>query len=158
MEKKRDLDLKDILNAIDSKDFDFYSRLSDKEKKAYIPKILMRYVSSLKDDPTGISIMATNMLVNKEFWALYGHEELIHKLFCICGSGKRNSFRTWISPYKEKGMTKLRSFIRQYYDSVSNEELDIIIKSFDTDELKTLINESGLPDKEIKELLGELKK
>ena len=48
-EKKYKLDLKSALAALDRGDLDWYSRLTDDEKKGYTPLVLMRYMSSLNN-------------------------------------------------------------------------------------------------------------
>jgi hypothetical protein len=44
------LDIKRELKALDTKDYDFYDNLSDDEKKAFNPYILMRYASNVQGD------------------------------------------------------------------------------------------------------------
>ena len=44
------LDIKRELNAVDRKVYDFYDKLSDEERKAFSPYVLMRYVSNVQGD------------------------------------------------------------------------------------------------------------
>ena len=44
------LDIKRELNAVDRKVYDFYDNLTDEEKKAFSPYILMRYTSNVQGD------------------------------------------------------------------------------------------------------------
>jgi hypothetical protein len=44
------LDIKRELNAVDRKTYDFYDNLTDEERKAFSPYILMRYTASVQGD------------------------------------------------------------------------------------------------------------
>ena len=49
-EKKKFLDLKAMLSAVDRRDKEWYNKLSDDDKKLFAPFIAMRYVSNVKAD------------------------------------------------------------------------------------------------------------
>ena len=49
-EKKKFLDLKAMLSAVDRRDKEWYNKLSDDDKKLFAPFIAMRYVSNVKGD------------------------------------------------------------------------------------------------------------
>ena len=40
------LDIKRVLNAIDDRNYDFYSTLTDEEKKSFSPYVAMRFASN----------------------------------------------------------------------------------------------------------------
>ena len=44
------LDIKRELRAVDTKDYNFYNNLTDEERKAFSPYILMRYTSNVQGD------------------------------------------------------------------------------------------------------------
>ena len=91
------LPLNDVLNAIDQRDYDWYSRLSDDDKKKWSSWLFLRYVSTVKGSGAGEALLATNDFVNKHYTDLYKHEELIWKLMCLTGSGKKK-YHEWIKP------------------------------------------------------------
>ena len=66
------LDIKRELGAVDHRDYDFYSNLSDDEKKAFSPYILMRYTSNVNENPDIQEwfVLLTNEYVNKHHWNL----------------------------------------------------------------------------------------
>ena len=63
------LDIKRELRAVDQKDYDFYKNLTDEEKKAFNPFILMRYTSNctLEIDLQEWFIEQTNECINKNY-------------------------------------------------------------------------------------------
>ena len=71
-EKKKFLDLKSMLRAVDKRDKEWYSRLSDDDKKLFAPFIAMRYVSSVKGDVFFQEhyLEMCNEFVNTSHWTL----------------------------------------------------------------------------------------
>ena len=65
---KKQLDLNSLLQSMDRKDYGYYDRLSDEDKKLVHPLVLMRYMSSATGNTTEWYLRATNLYANKEFW------------------------------------------------------------------------------------------
>ena len=153
------LDLSAVLQAIDRRDMDYYSRLTDAEKKAYVPLVLMRYMSSLNDQNNYASyaVIATNDLVNIGFWNLSKHQELQHKLLCLAGIGGKQ-YRPWISVKKGKNKNKLDSWILSQYPHLNEIEVSLFKSSHTLESWKDLIKSSGVDDAEMKELIETWKK
>lgn len=91
------LSLDAVLQALDNRDFGFYERLTDEERKGYSPFLLMRYMSSLSPQSPmqSYAVLATNDLVNLGFFSLGKHPELQHKLMCLAGTG-RKQYRPYV--------------------------------------------------------------
>ena len=84
------LDIKRELRAVDQKDYNFYDGLTDEEKKAFSPYVLMRYTSNvqLDKDIQEWFVEMTNEMVNKNHWDLSkNHKALLWKLFDATGAG-----------------------------------------------------------------------
>ena len=65
------LDIKRELNAVDSKNYEFYNNLTEEERKAFSPYILMRYTSNVQDRAVQEEFLErTNEFVNMHHWAL----------------------------------------------------------------------------------------
>lgn len=95
------LDIKRELKAVDTRDYDFYDNLSDEEKKAFSPYILMRYTSNVQGsaDLQEWFLETTNEYVNKNHWTLSkNHKSLLWKLFAATGVGQ-----TMYHPYLAAG-------------------------------------------------------
>jgi hypothetical protein len=101
------LDIKRELNAIDMRNYDFYSKLTPEEKKEFSPFILMRYSSNVQGD-TDLQewfLERTNELVNKHHWVLSkNHKELLWKLFAGCGAGVKTYHPYLKAGTKEKAV------------------------------------------------------
>lgn len=157
--KPHKLDLTAVLNALDKQDLNFYQRLSEDEKKSYVPLILMRYMSSLSDQNanSAYALLATNDLVNIGFWNLSKHQELQHLLLCLTGLGKKQ-YRTWLPMKKSKKSSKLVKWISEQNPEYNEVELDIFISKFTKDTWATYLKDFGMDDKEVKELVEAWKK
>jgi hypothetical protein len=159
-EKKYKLELASVLGALDRRDFNYYSKLTDEEKKGYVPVVLMRYMSSLTDQNTmaPIAVLAVNDLVNIGFWSLSGHDELLHKLLCLSGiSGKQ--YRPWLATKKSKKPgNKIDEWILEKYPELNAQEISLIMRNLSADQFSKWIKDHGVDDKIVKLLLDEWKK
>lgn len=158
--KKHGLDLSRVLNELDRGNKDFYRNLSDEEKKAYVPLVLMRYMSSLGDQSPNqaYAIIAANDLVNIGFWQLSKHPELQHLLLCLTGLGAKQ-YRPWISNKSKSSKTKvLDEFLMELYPGINEDELEILKDGFNDASFKKFCHSAGKSDQETKALMDDFKK
>ena len=150
-----DLSIKSEMSAIDTKNRSWYNSLTDEEKKKVGIWVLMRYASSVKHDIKDIEehyLTYTNELVNVHFNTLRHHPELQFQLLQALGLGKP-MFHPWIAPGKKGTETKLYKFFKEYYTEYNDDELLLLLSQFTKDELKEKLEEFGLDNKNIKELM-----
>jgi len=143
--------LREMLNALDRNDFDFYSRLDKEQKKAFSPWLAMRYASSASGTDAYHYLLMVNDLVNVDFSSLKKHPELQWKLLATCGIG-HTSYHKYIQPGKKKAKTKLHNFLVELYPTLNEKERDLLLALNDKDDLTQLAKDNGLSDKEIKDL------
>lgn len=153
------LDLASVLQAIDRRDLSFYSGLSDEEKKAYAPLVLMRYMSSLTDQNRNspYAILATNDLVNIGFWNLSKHPELQHMLLCLAGLGGKQ-YRPWLPIKRSRKTNKIDSWLFERMPNLNEDELLIFKSNFGIKEWTDFVKSTGASDAEVKELVDAWKK
>ena len=154
------LSLDAVLQALDNRDFGFYERLTDEERKGYSPFLLMRYMSSLSPQSPmqSYAVLATNDLVNLGFFSLGKHPELQHKLMCLAGTG-RKQYRPYVGAKNAKSKTKVvDEFLQGLYPSINTEELALLKRQLDKESLRQLGKDAGLSDSELKELVEDGKK
>ncbi len=158
--KKYGLELPKVLSELDLGNKKFYDRLSDEEKKSYVPLVLMRFMSSLGDQSPNqaYSIIAANDLVNIGFWQLSNHPGLQHLLLCLTGLGSKQ-YRPWISNKAKSSKTKLLDgFFMELHPGINQDELDILKSGFDDKSFKKLCHSAGKSDQETKALMEDFKK
>lgn len=151
--------IKEEMAAIDRRKFGWYDSLTDDEKKGLSMWVLMRYCSSTGSNVDEINehyLTMTNELVNVNFNDLRHHPELQMRLMQCVGIGT-NQFHPWVKPGKRKkdksANPKLFGLIEQRSPHYSDEEIEMLIKMMDKAEIKQLLVEYGLTDKQIKEYL-----
>lgn len=157
-QKTYKLDLTRTLAALDRREFSFYESLTDEERKGFSPLILMRYMS-VGPDSSGshaYHLAATNDLVNIDFWALSKYPDLMAKLLCLVGLGKKE-FHQWIGMTKKKSKGKLYEFFKQMYPDLNKIEYQILLRTVSEEELESLMKDYALEDKETKELKEEFR-
>ena len=150
--------LKESLGAMDRKDFDWFSNLSEDKKKQWSSWLFLRYASSAKGKDKEDVLLNTNEFVNKYYKDLFKYPELMWKLFCLTSTGK-NQFHEYINQPNSKVKTdKISQFILQMFPHMKSDEVDLFRQLNSDDEIKRMAIDFGLTDKEIDEVFGLVKK
>ena len=154
------LDIQTVLEAADKGVKPFYVNLTEEEQKAFAPRVMIRWMSTLSDknDAKYYQILATNDLVNLGMWSLIKHPELLWLLMCVSGTG-RKQYHGWIPMTKSATTTpKLDDFIHEHWPHTNKQERDILKKIKPQTEWLDMVKQSGADDKHIKEIRNELQK
>jgi hypothetical protein len=147
--------LKDIMAALDKKDRGFYSRLTDEQKKAFVPWMMMRYASSVQGRNAAHYLFMVNELVNKNFSDVSKHPELQWLLMTAAGSGKVE-FHPYIKPpNSKKKKDKVRDFVSSIYPHFKSDEIDMLLSINTKENLAKLAEAHGYDDKSIKDIFGK---
>lgn len=151
----RKLDIFDLLKNIDKRNQDFYKQLTDEQIKEFAPSVAMRWASSASNDElSDIMLVLINERVNINFWDIYDHPELQYRLMASSGVGKVLRHQ-WIpqSPKKEKDEAKVKDFIQTFWKDADENEIEIIINQFDKNSFEDFVFQSGLEDKDAKDMI-----
>lgn len=152
------LPLNDVLAAIDSRDFSWYSRLPDEKKKKWSSWLFLRYASSVKGSGQSDALLNTNDFVNKNYTDLYKHDELMWKLFCLTGTGKKQ-YHEWIKgPNTKKKTDKISQFISEIFPHLKSDEIELYQMINDDSEIKQLAQDAGKSQEQIDEIFGKKKR
>lgn len=143
------------MRSIDQKDRAWYDSLTEEEKKKLGLWLLMRYTSNAQHSYAEHYLEWTNEAVNVHFNAIRKHPQLQYQLLQLVGVGT-TVFHPWIAPGKAGKKNKLQNWFAEQYPHLNDDELDIMLSS-SKDDIKALLLEYGLKDKEIKDLIGKLK-
>ena len=147
------LDIGRELRAVNNRDFDFYKNLTDEEKKAFSPYILMRYVSNPQvDDETYEFILErVNDLVNINHWTLSkNHKPLLWKLFASCGVGMPIKYTYLKAGSKEKA-NKIEKLLVELYPTMKMSEIKLLGSLMDEKDKQELFDKMGFDKKQRKE-------
>ena len=147
------LDIKRELKAVDQKDYDFYANLTDEERKAFSPYILMRYTSNVKQD-TDIQewfVEMTNECVNKHHWQLSkNHKELLWKLFAATGTGI-SCYHPYLAAGKKEKVNKIEKLLAELNPAMKISEIKMLAKMMDKKDCEELFDAMGFDRKQRKE-------
>lgn len=158
--KKPPLDIFKVMSAIDNRKFGFYKTMSDEEKKAFSPLVIMRWISAVRGsrEINEYYLQIVNELVNKNLWdpCLSKHPELLYLLLAHSGIGSKVDHE-WIKGFSREKKSKLVEFLKQFYPTASTKELEFFITINSKEQLISLVNDSGMQDDEAKSLIKEIK-
>ena len=150
--------LKDMLSAMDRRDFDWYSNLADEQKKTFSSWSFLRYASSAKGKDKDEVLLNTNEFVNKNYTDLYKHEDLMWKLFCLTSTGKKQ-FHEYIKPPNSRiKKDTVTQFIAQAYPHMKGDEIELFRQLNSDDDIKQMARDTGMSDKEFEDIFGKTKK
>jgi len=147
------LDIKKTLKAVDQRDYNFYSNLSDEERKSFSPYILMRYTSNVQgeQDLQEWFIERTNEYVNKHHWILSkNHKPLLWKLFAGIGIGS-SMYHPYLAAGKKEKTNKIEKLLEELNPSMKIEDIKLSAKLMSDQDKEELLDKMGFDKKQRKE-------
>jgi len=124
--EKQDVDLFDMLAAIDKKDYGYYDRLTIEQQKKFVPFMMIQWISAIKgnSDLQNYYLSSTEYYANKYFFNenVYKHPKLQWLMLCAASPGLGKQFHQWIPNISQK-VAKLESpaklkDIKEYYKKI----------------------------------------
>lgn len=147
------LDIKRELNAVDSRDYDFYDKLTEEERKAFSPYVLMRYTSSAQGDREIQEwfLDRTNEFVNKNHWSLSkDHKALLWKLFASVGAGT-STYHPYLAAGKKQKVNKIEKLLAELYPAMKMDDIKFMASQMTEQDKQNLFDKMGFDKKQRKE-------
>lgn len=147
------LEIKRELNAVDQRNYDFFDKLPDDQKKEFSPYILMRYVSNVQGDRDTAEwfIERTNEFVNKNHWSLSkNHKALLWKLFAGCGTGI-NCYHPYLKANSKEKANKIEKLIAELNPAMKMSEIKLLASMMTKADKEELFDKMGFDKKQRKE-------
>jgi hypothetical protein len=131
----QDLDLFKTLNAIDNKQYDYYSKLSPEQQKKFVPYLYTQWTSCVKakSQISAYYVLSTETNVNKYLFNEHvtNHPELQWKMMCAASPGIGKQFHAWIpqlsakiSSYKSLATSKeVKEYFQKIYKSTNSDDI-----------------------------------
>ena len=140
--EKQDLNLFEVLAALDKKDYGYYGRLTEEQKKKFVPFMMLHWMSAIKGNE-GLSryyVMSTAEYGNKYMFNenVQKHPELQWMMLCASSPGLGKQFHQWIPHIKER-VAKLKEvpkkkdiqeYFKKIYSGASKEDLSLLSDVF----------------------------
>lgn len=137
-----DVNLFDVLAALDRKDYDYYDKLTEEQKKKIVPFMLTHWMSAIKGNE-GLSryyVMSVNEYANKYLFNEFvqKHPKLQWMMLCSSSPGLGKQFHQWIphirdkvSKYKETATLKeIKDYYTKIYPKADPENINEVSKTF----------------------------
>lgn len=150
---QRKLDVFDVLRHLDKKDRQYFKNLTEEQQKAFIPLIVMRWMSGTRNIR---QIVFINELVNHLIFSLFKHKELLYYMLSVCGSGQTQRYMWNKTKSKSSSMPKTYIVLREYFDYNANQVVDII-PLLSNDDIIEYAEHLGRQPDELKIIKNELK-
>jgi hypothetical protein len=147
------LDIKRELSAVDTKDYDFYTNLTDEEKKAFSPYVLMRYTSNVQGDQDIQEwfLEMTNEAVNKDHFVLSkNHKGLLWKLYAVSGAGVK-CFHPYLAAGKKEKANKVEKLLCEIHPAMKMKDIKYLASMMDKKDIDELFDKMGFDKKQRKE-------
>jgi hypothetical protein len=148
------LDIKRELESVDLRNYDFYNGLTDEEKKAFSPFVLMRYTSNAETRDRDIQewyIERCNEFVNKNHWDLgKEHPGLMWKLHAATGTGSK-FYHQYLPSGKREKTDKFETLLAELNPAMKIKEVKLLASLMNEDDKKELLDGMGFDKKQRKE-------
>lgn len=143
---------KRVLPALDTRNRTLYENLSEEEQKGFSPWLVQRYLSSAESANNAIIehyLIMTNDIVNVNASSVKD-PEMTWRLMSMVGIGKSLK-HPYIAPGggKRKKKNAFRSWLREQYPHLDDQELDIWISNLDKKSARDMLEQYHVKDKDV---------
>lgn len=142
------------LAKLDAKDREFYDSLSEDEKKKFSPFLMIRWAADVSGsvDMQSYYLMSVNEKLNKNFFDISTthHKKLQWLLATTISPGLGSQRHTWLAAKKKESSSKSAKFLRTLYPHMKEDEIDLLGRINNTDDLKLLATRQGWTKEQIK--------
>ena len=125
------LSIQNEMMCFDRKDRDFYSSLTDEERKKFSNFLMIRWGSSVQGaaELQGYYLQSSNHYVNKHFFAINRHPKLQWLCATAVSPGLGTQRHQWIAPKKkEAGASGIRKQIAELFPHLKDDEVELMSK------------------------------
>jgi len=125
------LSIQNEMMCFDRKDRDFYSSLTDEERKKFSNFLMIRWGSSIQGSAElqHYYLQSSNHYVNKHFFAINRHPKLQWLCATAVSPGLGTQRHQWIAPKKkEAGASGIRKQIVELFPHLKDDEVELMAK------------------------------
>ena len=133
----------------DRKNREFYSELTDEERKKFSNYLMIRWGSSVQGsrDLQEFYVIATNERLNKHFFAVNRHPRLQWLMATSVSPGMGTHRHQWIAPKKkDAGSNEVKKQLMELFPNMKQADIEVLAQLTDRKELKQHLREHGQSD------------
>jgi hypothetical protein len=140
------LSIQNEMMCFDRKDRDFYSSLTDEERKKFSNFLMIRWGSSIQGSAElqHYYLQSSNHYVNKHFFAINRHPKLQWLCATAVSPGLGTQRHQWIAPKKkEAGASGVRKQIAELFPHLTDDEVELMSKINTKKDIDTYLKQLG---------------
>jgi hypothetical protein len=140
------LNIANEMTQFDRKNREFYSELTDEERKKFSNYLMIRWGSTVQGsrDLQEFYVIATNQRLNKRFFDINRHPRLQWLCATTVSPGLGTQRHVWIAPKKrEAGATGIRKQLAELYPHMKDDELDVMVKINTKKDIDAYLKQAG---------------
>lgn len=140
--------------ALDRKDYDYYDKLTDEQKKEFSPYLLLRWGSTVEGngDIAKYYAVSANEFTNTDFWAIQKHKKLQWLTCCVMSPNVGKQKHYWLGAAKRESSSPIKKKLLEMLPNVKMDEIDLILATSSKEEIKAWLRLIGLDEKTLKAL------
>ena len=151
------LSIANEMAKFDAKDRNFFDSLSEEEQKKFSPYLMIRWGSAVEgsSELQAYYLMSVNERLNKNFFDISTakHKKFQWLLATTVSPGCGKQYHKWISGQKkDTGNNKIEKILVEMYPSMKLSDIRMLIHLNTEADLKSLLAETGMTNKQIKEI------
>jgi hypothetical protein len=143
------LSIRNEMREFDLKNREFYSSLTDEERKKFSNYLMIRWGSAVRGsrELQEFYVIATNERLNKHFFAVNRHPGLQWLMATSVSPGLGAHDHVWIAPKKkESGANEVKKMLLDLYPTMKISDIETLAGTVDKKALKEYLREHGNPD------------
>ena len=140
------LNIVNEMRQLDRKNRNFYSELTDEERKKFSNYLMIRWASCVEGsrDLQEFYLISTNERLNKHFFNISRHPELQWLCATTVSPDMGTPRHNWISPKKkEAGASGIKKQLAELFPTHKQDEIDLLAKITTKKELDQYIRDHG---------------
>jgi len=134
------------MNCLDRKDREFYSSLTDEERKKFSTYLMIRWSSTVQGSAElqEYYLQSCNHYLNRNFFDIGRHPRLQWLCATAVSPGLGAQRHAWIAPKKrEPGTSAVRKQLSELYPYLRDDELDLMAKINTKKDIDEYLRKSG---------------
>lgn len=147
------VDIFEVMKNLERGNLDVWSQLTDDEKKAISPFMLLEWLTST-DDPR--QIVLHNEFTNKYLFSLDQHPELLLKIMAVCTSRYQHRYK-WKKKKKKAGSRSLSVEVISEHQGINKRRAREALNIFDQNDVIEMATSLGYQKDDLKKIKNEWK-
>ena len=148
--ENQDFNLFEAIAALDKKDYGYYDRLSENQRKKFVPFMLIQWMSAVKGsgDVQNYYLQSIDYHANKYLFNeyVYKHPKLQWYMMCAASPGKGKQYHQWLPQIKERvsllkepaQVKEIKEYFTKIYPKANSEDLTEYSKQFVQEQRKKM--------------------